>query len=164
MSLYKLRYLPLILGLLSLVSGIIIRFVIEAGTNVLFFGLLFTIVGIIFLQAMRQLHKEKLNQLKAPLTIKLVKPTRITIPGFDDECPEIVLTNEYTLLLFNFFPPEHEKLTKIVTNNFVNDLSSFIGNEVIHEDRELFRINSNDPQIVNQLLVFFASTNEKEIN
>ena len=58
---YRLRIVPLALGLLTLALGFVTHFFVPAvdGSAVIRYGLFLTVAGFIFLQAMRQLKKEQ---------------------------------------------------------------------------------------------------------
>jgi len=57
---YKLRAVPLAMGLLTLATGCVLRlFEHFAGATIVRYGILITVVGFIFLKAMRQLEKER---------------------------------------------------------------------------------------------------------
>lgn len=96
-----------------------------------------------------------LNMERSAIALKPF--ARQTIPGFEGEEPELLIQEDgRTLLLFQMFPPENERLAALVTGNFAESLALAIGAEVHHEDRELFRIESNDPVVIDKLLAFFA--------
>ena len=57
---YKLRVIPLAIGVLTLAAGFVLRlFQPAAEASIMRYGILITVLGIIFLQAMRQLEKER---------------------------------------------------------------------------------------------------------
>ena len=57
---YKLRAIPLVVGLLTLATGFVLRlFEPAAEASIIRWGILITVIGVVFLQAMRQLEKER---------------------------------------------------------------------------------------------------------
>jgi len=88
--------------------------------------------------------------------MKIIKEVKLL--GFDEENPPIlrVFDNGTTFLLFEEFPPENEKLTDEQIDNFENELSSYIGEKVVRNDRELFIIFGNDDTVINKIITFLS--------
>lgn len=160
--LYKLRFLPLLFGVATLVIGFIVVFVYRTGTSTLILGIIISIVGLLVLRITHRWNRKERfvlhNQTTADTRISLYKPERIKINGFGDECPEIIVTKgEYILLMFQMFPPENVALLKRVPDDFSSRLSEFLGAHVHHEDRELFRIHCDDvPQTIQRIQTYFS--------
>ena len=65
---YKLRAVPISLGLLTLAAGLAMRFFLPAvaGTDTIKFGVLLTVGGVIFFRTMGQLKSERQGQTYQP--------------------------------------------------------------------------------------------------
>lgn len=60
---YKLRFIPLVLGVLTLLSELAMRLLVPAsGYRTLIYGAVLTVVGFIFMQLMRQLQRERTQE------------------------------------------------------------------------------------------------------
>jgi len=66
---YKLRFIPFILGLIMLAAGLALHFFLKVGEeyNIIRYGAFLTVAGFVFLQAMRQLKREKLEEASPAL-------------------------------------------------------------------------------------------------
>ncbi|MGM5629620.1 hypothetical protein O2K51_01860 [Apibacter raozihei] len=66
-----------------------------------------------------------------------------------------IFYNNISYLIFDEFPPaETDKLSNNQINNLSGILSDLTGVDVIHDDRELFIIMSNDKIILEKVIAF----------
>ena len=85
-------------------------------------------------------------------TVNVVKEIEINI--FNDIATLNILNDGTANLIFNFFPPDKNTLTKYQIKNFEKILSKAINKKVIHEDRELFIILDDSEEMINDLICF----------
>jgi hypothetical protein len=99
------------------------------------------------------IHKQ--NDAGSPAAmIKEVK-----IAAFGDRAILRVMSNGTTLLVFDYFPPRKNKLTKQQVGNFEKLLAKEIKKKVVHEDREVFVIYDDSQEMVDSVVRLFQSIN-----
>lgn len=81
----------------------------------------------------------------------------INIEGFDENNIPVlrIFDNETSYLIFEEFPPENDKLSEEQIDNFDRVLSKITGVKVVHDDRELFIIYSNNSIVIGKVISFF---------
>lgn len=159
---YKLRFLIIMLGLITLLLG---AFFILSGNSILGiscfkYGGVITIIGIIVLQAIRQHKRESLgNNLREIAQRESHLLREISLPEFDTiEIPVLrVFSNGTTDLIFEVFPPENGKLTDLQIDNFHETLRTITGVDILHNDREHFLILSNSDDVIGKIVSFFKA-------
>jgi len=84
----------------------------------------------------------------------------IGINFYEDEYNTLLLRifdDNTSFLLFDEFPPNNNKLTDYQLDNLDEILSKISGVKVIHDDRELFIIYSNEKIVLNKIILFFEN-------
>ncbi|MCD7933090.1 MAG: hypothetical protein LUH15_18010 [Tannerellaceae bacterium] len=114
-------------------------------------GGVFLIFAIVIL---RWMFKNEPQVPKKP-TGEVVKEIKITQFDGEDTTLLKVLDDNTTFLIFEGFPPDNEKLTENQIDNFEEILSAVSGVDVVHDDRELFIIFSNDEKVIEKIIRFF---------
>lgn len=155
-NLYRLRFLPFLLGCLTLLFALIYRIARPTvdSDSILAYGLIITFIGIAFWRGMALSKKEKLHDKLVTIAQKsnqLLK--EISLSEFDpEEIPIIrVFSNGTSSLIFEMFPPENNKFTSEQIDKMHIILAEIAGVEVLHDDRESFLILSNNETVLNKI-------------
>lgn len=101
--------------------------------------------------------EEMKKQVKAHKAVTLVK--EIEISGVEDRNPPVlrVMSDQTSYLIFGTFPPPKTRMTKAQIDHFEQVLAEQLQKKVVHDDRELFIIFDDSPEMIDQLVLFLPS-------
>lgn len=101
--------------------------------------------------------KEIKNQVKEHKAVTVVK--EIEISGVDDRNPPVlrVMSDQTSYLIFGTFPPRKTRMTKDQIDHFEQVLAKQLQKKVVHDDRELFIIFDDSPEMIDQLVSFLPA-------